>query len=317
MMATSPVFVGIDISKSRLDVVVIPPETSFSMPNEEAAIRKLVARLHKAKPHLILLEATGGYEHLVLAALREAQLPARFINPRQVRDFARSLGILAKTDKIDARVLALFAEKLRPEPRPLPDAAQQELKQLMTRKRQLGKMIQQEQNRLPLSPAPRVQDSIRKVIQALEGQLQALEQEIDDFFRQHPLWVAKEELLRSVPGVGPQTALSLVAWLWELGRLSRREIAALVGVAPFSWDSGAWRGRRSIRGGRPGIRRVLYMATVAALRCNQVIRTFYHRLLQQGKAKKLAIIACMRKLLTILNAMVKNQQPWQTQVLTP
>lgn len=316
-MATSPVFVGIDISKSRLDVVLIPSGTSFSIPNEEAAVKKLGARLQKARPHLILLEATGGYEQLVLAALREAELPARFINPRQVRDFARSLGILAKTDKIDARVLALFAEKLRPEPRPLPDAAQQELKQLMTRKRQLSKMIQQEQNRLPLSPAPRVQESIRSVIQALEAQLQTLEQEIDDFFRQHPLWVEKEELLRSVPGVGPQTSLSLVAWLWELGRLSRREIAALVGVAPFSWDSGAWRGRRSIRGGRPGIRRVLYMATVAALRCNQVIRTFYHRLLQQGKAKKLAIIACMRKLLTILNAMVKNQQPWQTQVLTP
>lgn len=316
-MKTSPVFVGIDISKSRLDVVLLPPETSFSIPNQEAALKKLVVRLQKASPQIILLEATGGYEHLVLVALREAELPARFINPRQVRDFARSLGILAKTDKIDARVLALFAEKLRPEPRPLPDAAQQELKQLMTRKRQLGKMIQQEQNRLPISPSPRVQDSIRTVIQALQSQLQALEREIDDFFRQHPLWVEKEELLRSVPGVGPQTSLSLVAWLWELGRLSRREIAALVGVAPFSWDSGAWRGRRSIRGGRPGIRRVLYMATVAALRCNQVIRTFYHRLLQQGKAKKLAIIACMRKLLTILNAMVKKQQPWQTQVLTP
>lgn len=315
-MGTSSVFVGIDISKSRLDVVLIPQETSFSIPNQEAPLKKLVVRLQKISPKIILMEATGGYEHLVLAALREAELPAHFINPRQVRDFARSLGILAKTDKIDARVLALFAEKIRPEPRPLPDAAQQELKQLMTRKRQLGKMIQQEQNRLPMSPSPRVQESIRRVIQALHSQLQTLEQEIDDFFRQHPLWMKKGELLRSVPGVGPQTSLSLVAWLWELGRLSRREIAALVGVAPFSWDSGAWRGRRSIRGGRPGIRRVLYMATVAAVRCNEVIRNFYHRLLQQGKAKKLAIIACMRKLLTILNAMVKNQQPWHTQALT-
>ena len=316
-MGETPVFVGIDISKSRLDIALVPGKGSFSVPNTEAGVQKLVARLKKVRPQIILLEATGGYEYLVVAALRDASLPACFINPRQVRDFARSLGILAKTDAIDALVLARFAEKLRPEPRPLPDASQQELKQLLTRRRQLLDMILMEQNRLEVSPFSRVRQSIQEVVRSLTRQLQDLEREIDDFFRQHPLWVEKDQILRSVPGIGPTTSLCMTAWLWELGRLSRREIAALVGVAPFNWDSGAWRGKRHIRGGRKRLRQVLYMATVAALRCNDVIRSYYHRLLQQGKAKKLAIIACMRKLLTIINAMLKNQQPWNPQVFTP
>lgn len=316
-MGEAAIFVGIDISKSRLDIALVPANGSFSVPNTEAGVQKLVARLQKVRPHIILLEATGGYEYLVVAALREAGLPACFINPRQVRDFARSLGILAKTDAIDALVLARFAEKLRPQPRPLPDAAQQELKQLLTRRRQLLDMIVMEQNRLELSPFPRVQQSIQEVVRSLTQQLQDLEREIDDFFRQHPIWVEKDQLLQTMPGVGPTTSCCLIAWLWELGRLNRREIAALVGVAPFNWDSGAWRGARRIRGGRKRLRQVLYMATVAAVRCNEVISRYYHRLLQRGKAKKLAITACMRKLLTMLNAMVKNQQPWNPLVFTP
>ncbi len=312
----TPVFVGIDISKKHLDIFLTPPDTSFAVPNTEAGIAKLVARLRQVAPQIILLEATGGYEFRIVAALREAGLPACFINPRQVRDFARSLGILAKTDRIDARVLAQFAEKLRPEPRPLPDAQHQELKHLMARRRQLLEMIQMEQNRLQISPFPRVKQSILAALQALKEQLRQLEQDIDDFFRRHPVWLDQNQLLRSVPGVGPQTSLSIMAWLPELGNLNRREIAALVGVAPFNRDSGAWRGKRSIRGGRPQVRRALYMATLAALRFNAVIRAFYHRLLLNGKARKLALIACMRKLLTILNAMLKNHQPWLPQEQT-
>lgn len=312
----TPVFVGIDISKKHLDIFLTPPETSVAVPNTEAGIVKLVARLRQVAPQIILLEATGGYEFRVVAALREAGLPACFINPRQVRDFARSLGILAKTDRIDARVLAQFAAKLRPEPRPLPEAQHQELKHLMARRRQLLEMIQMEQNRLQISPFPRVKQSILAALQALKEQLRQLEQDIDDFFRRHPVWLDQDQLLRSVPGVGPQTSLSIMAWLPELGSLSRREIAALVGVAPFNRDSGAWRGKRSIRGGRPQVRRALYMATLAALRFNAVIRAFYHRLLRNGKARKLALIACMRKLLTILNAMLKNHQPWLPQEQT-
>ena len=313
----TPVFVGIDISKKHLDIFLTPPDTSFTVPNTEAGMVKLVARLRRAAPQIILLEATGGYEFRVVAALREANLPACCINPRQVRDFARSLGILAKTDRIDARVLALFAEKLRPEPRPLPEEQQQELKHLMARRRQLLEMILMEQNRLQISPFLRVQQSIQSALQALKEQLQQLDRDIDDFFRRYPVWLDQDQLLRSVPGVGPQTSLSIMAWLPELGRLSRREIAALVGVAPFNRDSGAWRGKRSIRGGRPQIRRSLYMATLAAMRFNEVIRTFYQRLLLNGKAKKLALTACMRKLLTILNAMMKNHQPWLPQEQTP
>lgn len=312
----TPVFVGIDISKKHLDIFLTPPDTSFTVPNTEAGMVKLLTRLRQVTPQIILLEATGGYEFRVVAALREAELPACCINPRQVRDFARSLGILAKTDRIDARVLAHFAEKLRPEPRPLPEAQQQELKHLMARRRQLLEMILMEQNRLQISPFPRVQQSIQAALQALKEQLRQLDRDIDDFFRRYPVWLDQDQLLRSVPGIGPQTSLSIMAWLPELGHLSRREIAALVGVAPFNRDSGAWRGKRSIRGGRPQIRRSLYMATLAALRFNAVIRTFYQRLLLNGKAKKLALTACMRKLLTILNAIMKNHQPWLPQEQT-
>ena len=309
-MTATDVFVGIDISKRHLDIAVTPGDQTFTCPNTEAGIQKLVRRLKKINPHLILLEATGGYEVLLVAALREADLPACFINPKLVRSFARGAGIAAKTDRLDARVLALYAYKMQPPPRPLPEAHQQELKQLLTRRRQLLEMIQMEKNRLDPTPSPRIAQSVQGTIKSLEDQLAALVREIDDFFQRHPLWVELAVLLTGVLGDGHLTAVMLIAYVPELGRLNRKEIAALAGVAPFNRDSGQWRGQRHIEGGRSRLRQALYMATLAATRHNPEIKAFYQRLLDKGKAKKVALIACMRKLLTILNAMVKNQQPW-------
>jgi transposase len=309
-MTASDIFVGIDISKSRLDVAIIPGDQTFTCPNNEVGIQQLVRRLQKFNPKIILLEATGGYEFLIVAALREAELPACFINPKLVRNFARGAGIAAKTDRLDAKVLALFANRMRPQPRPLPEASQQELKHLMTRRRQLMDMIQMEKNRLDPTPSPRIAQSIQQTIKSLEGQLAALNREIDDFFRQHPRWLELAKTLTSVLGIGHLSALMLIAFLPELGRLNRKEIAALVGVAPFNRDSGQWRGQRHIEGGRSRLRQALYMATLVATRCNPVIQAYYQHLVSIGKAKKVAIIACMRKLLTILNAMVRKQQPW-------
>jgi len=309
-MTASDIFVGIDISKSRLDVAISPGNQTFNCPNNEAGIQQLVRRLQKFNPKIILLEATGGYEFLIVAALREAELPACFINPRLVRSFARGAGIAAKTDRLDAKVLALFASRMRPQPRPLPEASQQELKHLMTRRRQLLDMIQMEKNRLDPTPSPRIAQSIQQTIMSLEDQLAALNREIDDFFHQHPHWLELAKTLTSVLGIGHLSALMLIAFLPELGRLNRKEIAALVGVAPFNRDSGQWRGQRHIEGGRSRLRHALYMATLVATRFNPVIQAYYQRLVSTGKAKKVAIIACMRKLLTILNAMVRKQQPW-------
>jgi transposase len=312
-MDAQPVFVGIDIAKLSLDIAVTPGDQHFTVPNTDPGVKKLVRRLKALKPQIILLEASGGYEFLLLAALRDAMLPACFINPLQVRQFARSLGITAKTDRLDALVLALFAEKIRPEPRPLPTAQQQELKQLMRRLRQLQGVVQAERNRLKTCHSTRVQQSHQNLIQTGLAELKAMEEQIQDFIKQHPLWLEKDRVLTSAPGVGPQTSFSLIAWVPELGALNRKEIAKLVGVAPFNRDSGQWRGRRTIGGGRGQVRRVLYMATLRGVTINPVLKAFYQRLVQQGKAKKLALVACMRKLLTILNAMMKNLQPWQPQ----
>jgi transposase len=309
-MTPHDLFAGIDISKSRLDVAISPGNQTFNCPNTEAGIEKLVRRLQKLQPQIILLEATGGYEFLLVAALREAGLPACFINPKFVRNFAKGAGITAKTDRLDAQVLALFAERMRPQPRTLPTAQQQELKQLLTRRRQLVEMIQMEKNRLDPTPAPRVKQSLLQNIHSLEAQLAALHREIDDFFQQHPLWVELDKNLTSVLGIGHLSALLLIAYLPELGRLNRKEIAALAGLAPFNKDSGQFRGQRHIEGGRSQLRQALYMVTLAATRFNPAIRTYYQRLLEKGKAKKVALVACMRKLLTILNAMIKKQQPW-------
>lgn len=307
-MNTPEIFVGIDISKKRLDVAVTPGDHTFASPNNEDGIQKLVKRLKNLKPQIILLEATGGYEFFLVAALREAQLPACFINPKLVRNFARSAGIAAKTDRLDAKVLALFASRLRPQPRPLPDAQQQELQHLMTRRRQLLDMVQMEKNRLDPAPFPRVRQSIQHNIASLEAQLADLHREIDDFFQQNPLWVELEETLSNQKGVGHLTVLSLAAYLPELGRLNHKETVSLAGLAPFNRDSGQWRGQRHIEGGRNRVRQALYMAALSASRFHPEISAFFQRLLGKGKPFKVALVACMRKLLTILNAMAKKLQ---------
>ena len=309
-MHSESLFVGIDVSKDQLDIAMRPGEVRFRESNNDSGIQALIARLLSLKPQLILLEATGGYEILAAAALRQAGLPAHIINPRQVRDFARSSGRLAKTDKIDATVLAHFAEALKPDLRPWPDEQQQELAALMSRRRQLVEMLVMEKNRLAMTASPRVRKSLQTNLQSLKEQLKKLEQDLDDFIRQSPIWLEKAQLLQSVPGIGPLTSQSLLAWVPELGTLNRRTIAALVGLAPFNRDSGQMRGKRTIWGGRARVRPPLYMATLAACRVNPAIRTFYLRLLAAGKSKKLALTACMRKLLIILNAILKQQQPW-------
>jgi transposase len=304
--------VGIDVSKHRLDLARFPQGDTFSVAYTDTGLAKLLKRLRGWSPQIILLEASGGFEYGVAAALVTGGLTPVLINPRQVRDFARSLGILAKTDKIDAKVLAEFAFRVQPEPRPLPAAQQQELNHLLSRRRQLLEMIQMEHNRREVSPFLRVRQSIDHNLDSLRRQLTDLEREIDDFFHQSPLWVQQDALLRTVPGVGPQTPLSLQAWLPELGALNRHQIAALVGLAPFNRDSGVFRGRRMIRGGRHKVRQALYMATLSAVRYNPVIKALFDRLAgQSGKPGKVALVACMRKLLTILNAMVKKQTTWR------
>lgn len=305
------IFIGIDVSKNQLNVAIRPGTDFFTVNNDDHGISNLVRRLTELEPQLVLLEASGGYEILAAAALRQSGLPAQIINPRQVREFARSTGKLAKTDKIDAAVLAHFAPLLQPPLRPWPEAQQQELAALMTRRRQLVEMLVMEKNRLATAWSSKVWKSLQVHLQYLTTQLQELEQELHDFMRRSPLYLEKDQLLQSVPGIGPLTSRSLLAWLPELGALNRKQIAALVGVAPFNRDSGQMRGRRTVWGGRKQVRPSLYMATIAACRFNPAIRTFYQRLLQAGKRKKVALTAWMRKLLTILNAVLKYQQPWR------
>jgi len=297
-MNSPSITVGIDVSKHRLDFARFPQGDTFSVAYTDAGLAKMLKRLRGWSPQIILLEASGGYEYAVVAALVAANLTPVLINPRQVRDFARSLGILAKTDKIDAKVLAEFAFRVQPEPRPLPTAQQQELNHLLSRRRQLLEMMQMESNRREVSPFLRVRQSIDHNLDSLRRQLTDLEREIDDFFNKSPLWVQQDALLRTVPGVGSQTVLSLQAWLPELGALNRHQIAALVGLAPFNRDSGVFRGRRMIRGGRHKVRQALYMATLSAVRYNPVIKALFDRLAgQSGKPGKVALVACMRKLL--------------------
>jgi transposase len=301
-------FIGIDVAKDRLEVSEGSHETGWSTPNDPAGIDSLLRRLRHPQPQLVVLEATGGSEAPVAAVLASAGIAVAVVNPRQVRDFARATGQLAKTDRIDAAVLALFAERVRPEPRPLPDPVSAELAALVARRRQLLEMLGAEQNRLQLAPA-RVQPGILKHIRWLKRQIRQVDADLEHTVRTSPLWRAKDELLRSLPGVGPVTSHTLLAELPELGRLDRRQIAALVGVAPLARDSGTWRGRRRVWGGRACVRRTLYMAALSAARHNPVLRRFYLRLRARGKPTKLALVACMRKLLTILNA-VKTHRPW-------
>jgi transposase len=306
-------YVGIDVSAARLDVAVHEGEVT-QVQHDASGIATLVAQLHAAAPALVVLEATGAYHRDVTSALVAAGLPVVVVNPRHVREFARSTGQLAKTDRLDATLLARFAAAVRPPPRPLPSEATLELAALVERRRQLVEMLTAEKNRLSVARAP-VRPSVQQVIRALEKALAQADDEVDRWIRQSPVWRAQEELLRSVPGVGPQTARLLIASLPELGRLTRREIAALVGVAPFACDSGTLRGRRHCWGGRRQIRAVLYMAAVTAARCNPIIRACYRRLRAAGKPAKVALTACMRRLIIILNAMTKTQQPWRPCVL--
>jgi transposase len=305
----SAVFVGIDVSKARLDVALVPTGEALALDNDAVGIASLVERLKAQPPELVVLEATGGLQMPVAAALGVAGLPVAVVNPRQVRDFARATGKLAKTDRIDARVLAEFGRRLQPTPRPLPDQATQELGALLDRRHQVVEMLTAEKNRLHRAMQP-VQPRIQAHILWLIQQLKELDQDLGDAVRASPLWREKEELLRSVPGVGKVLSLTLLSHLPELGTLERQQVAALVGVAPWNRDSGVLRGKRAVWGGRAPVRAVLYMATVAAVRCNPAIKVFYQRLLAAGKAKKVALVACMHKLLTILNAMLKHNTPW-------
>ena len=305
-------FVGVDVSKDRLDVAVLPSGESWSTANQDEDIKSLVKKIRSLKPELIVLEATARLEMPLAVALAAKGLPMAIVNPRQVREFARASGILAKTDRIDAQVLARFGEKMRPEVRPLKDEETRELTALMTRRRQLMGMLVAEKNRLAGAPKS-VHRDIRTHLNWLKKRLVDIDDHLADKIKNSPVWREKETLLQSVPGVGPVLSTSLMADLPELGTLNRRQIAALVGVAPFNRDSGSFRGKRLVWGGRRHLRSVLYMATLAATRSNPVIRTFYHRLCEAGKPRKVALTACMRKLLTILNAILKSQTPWQAQ----
>jgi transposase len=302
-------FVGIDVSKARLDVALGGTGELFGADNDAHGIAELVTRLRQVAPELIVLEASGGLETGLVGELAAAQLPVAVVNPRQVRDFARAIGQLAKTDALDARVLALFAERMQPPLRTLPDEQTRHLQALITRRRELVEMLTAERNRLGSVPRE-LHHEIRAHIRWLEARLKERNRDLDHMLRNSPLWREQEDLLRSVPGVGPVLCATLLAGLPELGRLNRREIAALVGVAPLNHDSGTLRGRRTVWGGRANLRAALYMGTLVGVRYNPVLHTLYRRLLERGKAKKVALVACMRKLITILNAMLKNRTRW-------
>lgn len=310
-MTSASVFVGIDVSKAQLDIA-LRPEGRFAVTNDEAGIATVVERLRGVQPTVVVLEATGKLEVPLASALAAAGLPVAVVNPRQVRDFAKASGLLAKTDLLDAQILARFAEVMRPEPRPLADEQTQALAAILARRRQLIEMLTAEKNRLGAAPKP-VRKSLRAHITWLEREVAHTDTDLAQAIRESPVWREKDTLLRSAPGVGPVLATTLLAGLPELGTLDRKQIAALVGVAPLNRDSGTLRGKRTIWGGRAHVRAVLYMAAVVASRCNPVIRAFYQRLRAAGKAKKVALTACMRKLLTILNAMMKHRTPWRAQ----
>lgn len=301
--------IGIDVSKARLDLALHETGEQWSCANDPSGWAELLPRLRADPPARIVVEASGGLEVPLLAELWAAQLPVALVNPARVREFARALGLLAKTDRIDARLLARFAQAVQPPLTPLPSPAEQHLAALVARRRQVVDMLTAEKNRLLTAPRV-VQDRLRQHIAWLEAELDALHHDRDEFIRRTPEWREKASLLQSVPGVGPVLTSTLLADLPELGRLNRKQIAALVGVAPFNHDSGGRRGKRRVQGGRPQVRRTLYMATLAATRFNPVIQAFYRKLVAQGKLAKVALTACMRKLLTILNAILRHQRPW-------
>ena len=303
-------FVGVDVSKDNLDVAIGPDKDIITFANNQKGTDALVKRLSRIVPELIVFESTGGYELLAASSLAEAVLPVVIVNPRQVRNFAKATGILAKTDAIDARVIAHFAKAVKPDIRPLKDRETSELTALVTRRRQIIEMIVAENNRLKLANKRNEKD-IKDHIRWLKRRLAKIESDIGNMIKNSPIWRCKDDILRSVPGIGPVTSASLICDLPELGVLSPKKIAMLAGLAPLNYDSGKFKGRRRIWGGRASVRSVLYMATMAAIRCNPAINVFYQRLIAAGKCHKVAATACMRKLLIIANAMLRDQTLWQ------
>ncbi|MBF0524972.1 MAG: IS110 family transposase [Deltaproteobacteria bacterium] len=304
-------FVGIDISKSKLDVFIRPTGETLLVKNDQSEVDQLAEKLIALHPEKIVLEATGGYESLVFAALAAAKLPVVRVNAKFARDFAKAIGQLAKTDKVDAKILAHYAEVINPELRPIPDSAQDELAALITRRRQISAMITMESNRLQCVPL-RIKEKIQLHLNYLRAQLDEIEGETDTFIRQQPAWEEKRNLLTGMKGVGPTVSADLIGLLPELGTLSNKKITALVGLAPFKNESGKARRKQVIKGGRGMVRSILYMASLSASQHNPAIKTFYQRLVAAGKSKKIALTACMRKVLIILNSMVKNKTEWRT-----
>jgi transposase len=307
--------VGIDVSKDKLDVHVLPQSEAFSVSRDAKGIEELIRRLASIEPAIIGVEATGGFERVVTAGLAAAGLPVVVVNPAQVRAFARSLGQRAKTDPIDAAVIARFVDATKPAIRSLPDEQTQLLSDLVARRSQIIQMIVAERQREKRAINRHVRKSLARLIKVLEKEINAVDEQIDDTLRGSPIWREQEDLLASVPGVGTVTTRTLLAEVPELGRLDRRQIASLVGLAPFTRQSGQWRGKSFIAGGRANVRSVLFMAAMTARRCNPVLKTFYERLVAAGKPKMVAMIALARKLLTILNAIVRDKKPWQPEAI--
>ena len=308
-MESQECYVGIDVAKKRLEVAVLPNGTQWSVPNTPKGVEGLAARLSGLTPALAVVEATGGLERVVLDGLAAAGIPTALVNPRRVRDFAKASGRLAKTDRLDAAILAQFGWAMRPQPRPLPNAQTRELEELVERRRQVVVMITMEENRLGQAHGP-VRQAIQRHIDWLKGEVEQYDVHLRERIEERPQWRERDDVLRSVPGVGPVLSLTLAAHLPELGSLDRKQIASLVGVAPFNRDSGTLRGKRTVWGGRARVRQALYMAALSATRHNPVLRRFYRRLCAAGKAKKAALTACMRKLLVILNSMLKHGAVW-------
>ena len=308
--------VGIDVSKANLDVAVLPGGEEFSASNDHAGCAELASKLKALSPELVILEATGGLENLVTGILAAIGLPVVVVNPRQVRDFAKAIGKLAKTDRLDAKVIAHFGQVIKPEPRPFKDDESQALTAMITRRRQIVDMLTAERNRLSISHAS-VRKDIQETIDWLQKRLKDIDDDLSKIIASNVAWKAKADILKSCKGIGPVASTTILCSLPELGALNRREITALVGICPYNRDSGTMRGKRAIFGGRAAVRAVLYMATLSAIRSNPAIGDFYGRLRQAGKLPKVAIVACMRKLLTILNAMLKNMQRWEPQSIKP
>lgn len=303
--------VGIDVSKDHLDIAIRPSGEAFTVERNAAGVEQLAERLRMLSPHVVALEATGGFETIAAATLAAAGLPVVIVNPAQVRAFAKAIGQRAKTDPIDAGVIAHFADATRPQVRPLPDEATRLLADLVARRRQIVEMIGAERQREKRITVAHLRNSIARLVKVLEKELAGLNTDIDDVVRGSPVWREKEDLLKSVPGVGPVIASTLIAELPELGRCDRREIAALAGLAPFTRQSGQWRGKSFIGGGREAVRTALFMGAMVAMRHNPVLKAFFDRLVAAGKPKMIALVAVARKLLTILNAIVRDKQKWQ------